>query len=265
MFRSVFTKTLYDKRWMIFGWSIGLAIMNGVNMIFYPSFANSSQYTELLNQMPPELKALVGQSLNFAKIEGYTNSQVFALNLPLLFIILAIMYYSATLAGEEDRGTLATLLAQPISRTKVLVHKYLAGIVVLAIVSLASWLGLIGAIAAINYDISLTYTLAATLQAATMALVFGSMAYAIGALTGRRSLAVSIPTVLAVASFFLYSLAAGVKALEPYRVLSVFYYYNKTNVLEAGPNYTTLAGFVVISAVLLAIAWLGFRKRDIRG
>ena len=25
MFRSVFTKTLYDKRWMIFGWSIGLA------------------------------------------------------------------------------------------------------------------------------------------------------------------------------------------------------------------------------------------------
>lgn len=265
MFRSILTKTMYDKRWMMFGWSIGLAIMNGVNMVFYPSFANSSQYTELLNQMPPELKSLVGESLNFGKIEGYTNSQVFALNLPLLFIILVIMFYSATLAGEEDRGTLATLLSQPVSRAKALVHKYLAGLVILGVVALASWAGLIGAIAAIDYDISLVRTLAATLQAATMALVFGSLAYAIGALTGRRSLAVTVPTVLAVASFFLYSLAAGVKALEPYRVLSVFYYYNKTNVLESGPNYATLAGFVIVSAALLVAAWLGFRKRDIHG
>ncbi len=265
MFRSIFTKTLYDKRWMIFGWSIGLAIMNGVNMIFYPSFANSSQYTELLNQMPPELKTLVGESLNFGKIEGYTNSQVFALNLPLLFIILVIMFYSATLAGEEDNGTLASLLAQPVSRAKVLVHKYLAGVSILGIVAVASWVGLIGAIAAINYDISLVRTLAATLQATGLALVFGSLAYAIGALTGKRSLAVSIPTVLALASFFLYSLSAGVKSLEPYKYASMFYYYNKTNVLESGPNYLTLAGFVIIAGALLGAAWLGFRRRDIRG
>ncbi len=215
--------------------------------------------------MPPELKSLVGESLNFGKIEGYTNSQVFAFNLPLLFIILLIMFYSATLAGEEDRGTLATLLSQPVSRAKVLVHKYLAGLVILTVVALASWLGLIGAIAAINYDISPLHTLAATLQAATMALVFGSLAYAIGAISGRRSLAVSVTTVLAVASFFLYSLAAGVKALEPYRILSAFYFYNKTNVLENGPNYATLAGFVIIAGALLGAAWLGFRKRDIRG
>ncbi len=265
MFNSIFTKTLYDKRWMIFGWSIGLAIMNAVNMVFYPSFANSSQYTELLNQMPPELKSLVGQSLNFGKIEGYTNSQIFALNLPLLLIILVIMFYSATLAGEEDNGTLGSLLAQPVSRAKVLVHKYLAGVTIAGIVSTLSWIGLIAAIKAINYDISLVRTLAATLQAMGLALVFGSLAYAIGAITGKRSLAVSVPTVLAVASFFLYSLAAGVKSLEPYRVASMFYYYNKTNVLESGLNYATLAVFLALTIGFVGLAWLGFRKRDIRG
>jgi len=45
----------------------------------------------------------------------------------------------------------------------------------------------------------------------------------------------------------------------------VFYYYNKTNVLESGPNYATLAGFIILSGALLGAAWLGFRRRDIRG
>lgn len=265
MFKSILTKTLYDKRWMIFGWSIGLAIMNGVNMIFYPSFANSSQYTELLNQMPPELKALVGESLNFGKIEGYTNSQVFALNLPLLFIILVIMFYSATLAGEEEQGTLASLLAQPVTRAKVLVQKYAAGLVILGAVAAVSWLGLVGAITAIDYNISWVRTAAATLNAAALGLVFGSLAYAIGAITGRRSLAVSVPTVLAVASFFLYSLSAGVKALEPYKYASMFYYYNKMNVLESGLNYANFGVFLLISACFVGPAWFGFKKRDIRG
>lgn len=68
--------------------------------------------------------------------QGFNRTTASLLNLCLLLVpLLALILGAGAIAGERERGTLATLLAQPISSTQLLLGKY-AGL------NLAVWLAI---------------------------------------------------------------------------------------------------------------------------
>ena len=264
MLRSVFLKTLRDQRRSLLWWSIGLVILAASIMAFYPSFADAPEFDTLLEEMPEWLaKSFAGDVSDFTSPEGYLNSQMFVLSLPLMFMIFAIAQGSGTIAGEEDRGTLDLLLSNPLARWRVVAEKFGAMSIATLILAFACWLALAIGAAAVGMEISIWLMAQVTLSGALLGLTFGALALALGCLTGKRGVCIGVASTLGVVAYFLNALAPLVEVLEPSRKLSPFYYYIGADPLTNGLNLGHVSVLIVLPVVLLGMAIITFNRRDL--
>ena len=156
MLRNVLLKSLRDQRRALLWWGIGLVILAAFTMAFYPSFADAPEFDKLLEEMPEWLaKSFAGDVSDLSSPEGYLNSNLFVLFLPLLFMIFAIAQGSGTIAGEEDRGTLELLLSNPLARWRVVAEKIGAMAIATLVLAFAFWLALAIGAAAVGMEISI--------------------------------------------------------------------------------------------------------------
>ena len=264
MLRSVLLKTLRDQRRALLWWSIGLVILAASMMAFYPTLADAPEFDKLLEETPEWLaKSFAGDVSDLTSPEGYLNSQLFVLLLPLLFMIFAIAQGSGTIAGEEDRGTLELLLSNPLARWRVVAEKIGAMAIATLVLAFAFWLALAIGAAAIGMDISIGRLAEATLSGALLGLTFGALALALGCATGKHGVCIGVASALGVVAYFLNALAPLVEVLEPSRKLSPFYYYIGADPLTNGLNLGHVAVLIGLAVVLLAVAIITFNRRDL--
>lgn len=260
--KSVFTKALYDRRWFILGWFLGLAFTAWFIGVFYGSFGQSEALNEQLKNLPPELQSIVGSTDSYTTVPGYFGTQIFSQTMLMLAPVLGIML-GTSLATEEEAGTLQTLLAAPISRTKVLLSKWSAGVVSFAIVILGLVPGLAISLWQQSLSLDAWKVSQGLLNTWFLTIFFFSLTYAIGAIWGRRAWAIAVGSIVAVSGYLLFIMSAGVQALKPYEKLSVYFYYGTDNVLEKGLVYWRTGTLVAASIILLTIASIIFARRNI--
>jgi len=264
MLRNVFLKTLRDQRRALLWWGLGLLGLALYLALFYPSVRDMPELNRLLEEIPPALmKTLVGDITEFTSPVGYLKSELFFLIAPLLFLIVTIGFGSSAIAGEEERGTADLLLSNPLPRWRVVVEKFTALVIYTAALAFVFWLGLAIGTVAVDMDISLGRMAEATFSVVLLGLTFGALALAIGCASGNRGLSMGISSAVAVATYFLNSLAPMVKTLEPYRKFSPFYYYIGADPLQNGLNLGHAAVLIGLTAVLLVVALLAFERRDL--
>ena len=106
MLRNVLLKSLRDARRALMWWSIGLILLALMMMAFYPSIRESAEELEgYVEALSPEVMALfAGEFTDITSPEGFLNSQLYFLMVPLLFLIFAVSYGSGATAGEETKG-----------------------------------------------------------------------------------------------------------------------------------------------------------------
>lgn len=259
MFKNTFLKTLFTKRWMIISWCAGIAALVIFTMAFYPTLSKS--FGEL-KDIPESLKSFVGDASTYSTITGYTDLQIFA-QLNTMTIIFGIILFTGLLAGEETEGTLQTLLAQPVGRSRVYWEKLVAALVLLGVACLSIAIGVVIGLAFINESMSIGRLLAATLATWLISLVFSALGYSIGAITGKRAIAGGLAGVLAFTSLLVTSLADSVDSLKTADKLSPFHYFNKPGILQNGPDWGNMAVLAIISIVALIIGGILFKRRDI--
>lgn len=259
---SIMERALLDRKRALIAWTLGLVALTAFTLAFYPAIKDNPQWNDLLEGIPEGLRTFIGEH-SLTSPEGYLESQLFLYLIPLLFTTYAVGRSADAIAGEEQRRTLDLLLSTPVTRRRVALEKF--GAVTIGVFLLASALTgtlYVGALL-VDMDIGLGELATAASGAALLGLLFGAIALAIGAGTGKKGVAIGTAAALAVASYFLYSLAPVVDALEPYRKLSPFYYYWANSPLENGPD---VAHFVVLLgalALLLFVAVLRFDRRDV--
>ncbi len=262
MFKSIFTKTLYQQRWSIVFWGLGVIGMCLLMMAFYHSFSGG-QFDEALKNLPESMKGLVGDVDLIKTVPGYVSQEVFGLRVPLLVLVMGIMLFTGLLAGEEGDGTLQTVLSQPVSRLKVFVEKLLAGIVVSLIICMTAVVGVWVGLLLINETMSITRLIEAVLGVWLLVFLFGSLGFAIGAITGRRGFAGSIAGLVAFSTYLLTSFAASVSGIKTVERLSPFHYYNNPGIASYGLKATNVYVMLSVSAIFLLVAAVIFLKRDI--
>lgn len=263
MFSSIFTKTLYEKRWSLLGWAIGLLAMTIMTMIFYPNFKHA-EFEAMFKSMPESLKPLVGSAESFKTIPGYIAQQVYGPQIPVFLIIMGIMLFIGIGIGDEDRGTLQTLLVQPVSRSKVYWQKALAGAALIMLATLTIAAGVLISLVFINETYSLSRLIAVTLSTFLMVMAFSSVAYGIGLGFGKKGLSIGVASGYAFFSFIITSLAPAVEKLRPAEKFSVFYYFNSPNFAVAATNWAHVLVLVGFSAVFLIGGLILFRHRDLQ-
>jgi ABC-2 type transport system permease protein len=263
MLRNVFLKTLRDARRALVWWSLGLAGMAALMIAVYPTVRDNPDLNEMVQDYPDALKAFIafGGDVDYVSGAGYLGSELFSFMVPLLLLVAAIGAGARAIAGEEERGTLDLLLANPISRRRLVADKLAALVAEIALLAVVLWLSLLVGVEMVGMDLPAAHLAAATTGAALLALAFGAIALAVGAFSGRRGVAVGAAASGAVAAYLVNSLAVLVDFLEPVRTASPFYHYVASDPLRQGLELGH-AGFLVALAV--AAAALGVAALDRR-
>ncbi len=263
MLRSIFAKTVRDQRRSLLWWGLGLVALTVVTVLYYPTIRDTPELNRMMENLPEGLRALIGGEADLLSAAGYLNSQLFSLMVPLLFLIYAIGLGAAAIAGEEERGKLDLLLAQPVGRRRLVLDTFAALATLLAALGVVLWLAVWTGARLVELPIGGGRLAAATASAALMALLFGTLALALGGATGRRSLALGVGAAVAAAGYVLNGMAPLVDALAPLRRLSPFYYAVGADPLRNGLEPAHVAVLMLSTAALLLLTLVAFDRRDI--
>jgi ABC-2 type transport system permease protein len=266
MIVNVFAKTLWERHRSTGWWTLGMMALAAVTVAFYPSIRNDTEsFQDLFDAMPEGLLAVFGidDSASLVSATGLINSRLYAGIGPAIMAVFGIGFGTAAVAGEEDRGTLDLLLAQPVTRTRLVIEKFAA--IVVATTLICTGIGLTLAVLdpLVDLELRALNLVAANIGLGLLTLVFASLALAVGATTGNRGLTVGVSAAVTVLAFFVNGLAALVDSLSWAEKLSPFFWLQGPNRLANGfsPGYSLL--MVAVTAVLVATAIWGINRRDI--
>lgn len=265
MLRNITLKSLRDIRRSFAWWAVGLIGFVALIVSVYPTVHSNPSLEKLSQDYPEALQSFLafGGAVDYSSAAGYLGIELFSLMVPLLLLVAAIGTGAGTIAGEEERGTLELLLANPVSRTKVVLEKTVALVAEIAGLGLVLWLALwVGALLT-NMDISAGHLAAATLSAVLLALAYGAIAILLGAATGRRTVAIGLTAAAAVAAYLVNGLAPLVDALDVVQKLSPFYHYAVGDPLRQGVSFVHMGVLVGIAVVATALAPWFFSRRDV--
>lgn len=262
MFSGIFLKTLYEKRWFTVAWFVGVIVMGLITMVFFPYFANAG-FDQVVNSMPKSLEGLLGDANAYKTVAGYADAQIFALRMPMLTLIMSITLFVGLSAGDESRGTLETLLAQPVSRARVFWAKFWAGSLISAVVCAGISIGVVLSFIFIDGSMSLTRLMAACFGCWLITMSFGALAYATGTATGRRGITIALASIIGFVSYLITSLAPAVSKLDFAQYFSPFYYYNTPSIISSGLQFRNIAVMAGVIIVLTIGSLLFFKNRDL--
>jgi len=178
-------------------------------------------------------------------------------------MIFGIALAAAQIAGEEENGTLSLLLAYPVSRARLLLQKYavlVTGTVVLCGAHLAAMLV---ADVTIGLDLPTGDLVGAHVMLLLLALAVASVAFAVGAATGKRGLTIGVGAALGIVAYLSNVVAQLVDSLHWLQKLSLFSYYGGAEPLRLGLRPAYAAVLLAVIVVAAVAAWLAFERRDV--
>jgi ABC-2 type transport system permease protein len=213
--------------------------------------------------LPEGVADLLGGA-DYGTITGWYRGEIASVYGPLVAGGVAIVAASASTAGEEDDRILALILAHPVTRPGLVAAKAAAVVVGVAIVSVATWAGLIAGVAVAGGGIGVGNLGAYALHLAFFGFSSGAVALAIGAGTGRRGLATGAAAGFAVAGFLINGFAPLVDSIAWLKYISPFYYYAENDPLSNGVDLGSLVVLGLFALAMTAIAMLGLQRRDLR-
>jgi ABC-2 type transport system permease protein len=264
MLRSVVGKTLRDQWRALLAWAVSLALLVAMYAAIWPSVRSQPSMDDFLDQMPEAFRSLFAASgADMSTPVGYVQVELLSLMGPVLLLLYTVTAGAASIAGEEDRHTMDLLLANPVSRSRVVLEKLAALVFGTLFLTAVTAVALLGEGALVGMDLPAGQVVAAMIHLGLLGLVFGALALAVGGLTGHAALSRAVPGVVAVLAYVVNGLGPIVSWLKPFRKLSPFYQYLGHDPLRNGLCGTSLVIAVGTVAVLAVVAVVGFRRRDV--
>lgn len=251
---------ILSRRGAIIGWSIGLILFGLMYTTIYPEMED--QMTGLA-----DLSIYQAMGVEVATFEGYLGSTVIGF-IPILLGVYAVLAGTATLAGEEESGTLELLLTTRLRRWQIVTAKAAALLVVTGIIVIYAALGnVLGFnIVASQIETSIGSTAVFLVVLASLPLVWALLMISLflSALMPSRRLAMLIGFLILTTAYFGENIGGMVSSLEPIRPLSLFTYFDSSSaVFRDGIDPSNLAILLIISAVAFLLAVISFQIRDV--
>ena len=256
-------KVLRDQRRSLLYWGIGLIAMAAMMSAIYPSMASMPSIDKFIQEMPESMMQFFGGITDYSTPVGYFGTELYSFMVPLLFLIFGIGFGASAIAGEEEKGTMDFLLANPVPRWSVVVAKFTAMTLGMLLLGLFFWAGMAACVLIIDINISLLKIAEATFGALMLALVFSTLALLLGSLKGNRGMALGLSGGLGVMAYLLNALGGMVDKLKDYRFLSPFYHYMEPNTLKNGIALDHLLVLVGLVLVFFVVSIPVFTRRDI--
>jgi ABC-2 type transport system permease protein len=195
-------------------------------------------------------------------LSGYMQWRVYGA-LPMLFGFWAVLSATGATRGDEGHGLVEQWLCNGLSRTRYIAARFAvfaaAAIVAVAVTSAAIDIG-----AKVALDLLAVGELSLALLALTLALY--AIATALSQLTTGRNAATGLAGGVVLAMFFINGFSrSDPNMVSVARVVSPFYYFERSNPLTPGGNFDLAAtvGLAIVAVALFALTMWLMQARDI--
>lgn len=258
----LFARMLVEQRRRWIGFAVGVA---AVALIYLPLY-NSAVETDLLGAKLDALPDGLVKALDFTDVstpEGYTQATFYGLTGMVVVLAFVVGTGAWSIAGDEEAGALELTMAHAVDRRQVLIQRAFGMVVMTVLVT-----GVAGALVwAVNVITELGMTasgvLGATVALAGLGLLFGSMSLLIGAVTGRRALALAVTGVLGFVAYLSNTVLADTSIGGFFEAISPFHWAYGSSPLVNGVDGVGLALLLVMALLCLIVALMAFEKRDV--
>ena len=266
MIGSVFLETFKQAWKQMVYWGVGLAAMALLVVLMVPLF-DMQDVKKLLESFPPVILAMVGVGSDleiFATNEGFVALGFFGKS-ALLFAVYPVVMGMRITANEEDSGTMDILLSLPVERARVVVEKFLAYAVSIVGVVVLIYLGMHLGVLLSGVELDVARLAEVTFYLIPIMVFIMAATMLIAVMVRRRSVALGIVTAFVIVSYMLQTIGAAAEGTiaEPLGSVSFLTYYNTGDILTQGFIWPHIAGFIVLSALLLFASLYRYERRDI--
>lgn len=225
--------------------------------------AVSDTLVDFMDSFPEDMLAIFGGG-DLSTPEGWFQTETYGLMAPIAVMAVTILRGSRGLAGEERERTIGLLLANPVSRSRVVLEKFSAMVSHAGIVGTATFAGVATGSLVAGLGMSIANIAAITALSTLLGIMFGTLALAIGAATGSVRHATMGAIALAAIAYAANSFLTIAESLEQWAVLSPFHWYLGADALVEGMHWGWAAVFGAATAVLLLAALRLYDRRDLR-
>lgn len=245
------------------GWSVGIAAVLSLYLPLFPSL-QSPDLTKLLGSLPPDLIRTLGYD-QISTGTGYTQATFFGLLGFVLVVIAATSWGASFLAGAEESGRLELTLAHVVGRAQYVFEATIAVLIKLLGLGVIAFVLILVFNTPAKLGLTVPNLLATLLAWLGLAMLSASAALAIGALTGRHSWSVGAGAGIAVIGYIFNAVSRSNKDLQWLESFSPYHWAFGSNPMTNGFDWGALGLLWGGSAILIAIALLGLRSRDVLG
>ncbi len=246
-------------------WSIGVVALVALTVLSYAAVKDqASQLEDAFGPLSGGVSSFVGTADLFSP-EGYLNSNLYYITLPILYIILVLNLSSSLLGKEENDTTLEVLLSRPISRGRLLAAKATAGMIALNVVGYwQQQLQPLSAPILINLDVSIGGLLLANIGTILFSATFGAISYAMFAANRYTKRFATLSAIaLSFGGYIVSSLAGNVSWLETPAKFFPYHYFDSGQLLSGSVPVGLAVYIVGIFALAKIAGYIGFRRRDL--
>lgn len=257
---SLFSRCVADHRGSMIGVALTNAVIAMVVTLIFPSYREA-----LANfQLPEILQGFLGEAgaSAYSTFNGFVAVEFFAW-VPILLTVIAIIGGTAAIAGDEGAGTLDLLLAQPVRRSRLLLERSAALIVVLVVAALAGLPGFLLASAFVDFPIGLGNITLAILNMLPLVFLFLALSVLGSAALPSRSAATMLSVAVVVITYFFNLIGAASEQVRILQKFSPFYWADASHVLLHGFDWLRTGIFLALTVALFGLALLAFERRDV--
>ncbi len=261
---NIFLRELKANLKSLLTWSIIVFAFMSIGMTKFSAYKGNPEMLEILDSMPPAMLEAFGMNaFNLTTVTGFFG--VMFTYFALMGTISAVMLGSDMISKEERDKTVEFSLTLPISRSKLITRKILAGVVYCIGLLIVMWGASLASVAKHNPDpafYEFLNLLMVTLFILQM--IFFSVGILLGCAMKQYKRASSTAVMILLGTYFLSVIVGLSEKLDFLKYFSPFKYFNPADLLrnaEIDVSYVFLSlGIIVVSVIG---GYLTYSKRDL--
>lgn len=263
---NIFRREMKAHRKALIGWSIGMIILVISGMAKFSALSGNAQTaSEFMNAFPKAVLVIMGiQGFDLTTVIGYFG--VLFIYIVLMATIHAAMIGSEIISKEERDRTSEFLFPKPVSRSRVVSEKLLAGlanVVVLNLVTLGSSIFMVAALAKDYSNTNVILVLLAALL--LMQVLFFAVGAALAGLFKRSKLSSAAATAILLGTYIIWVVMGLNDKLEFLKYLTPFKYFDASVIVKTGGLDLFYVGLsLIVSVVLVTSTYITFNNRDLK-
>lgn len=232
----------------------------------YPSFAGSQALNNLLQQMPQGLMKVLGYTVGVTHIGDFLGGEFYSLLYLIIMGIYTIFVATKLVAHMVDTGSMAYLLASPVSRTKIAITQaavLISGVLVIGLVST------VGALLGVHWfvhhpEMNDTHFVQMNIVGVLLFCVVSGYCFLFSCLVREERTALGLSALVTIVFYGLHTVGELTTKFDWMNHLTLFNVFDPQNLIHGRGHFVADSISLAVSTVVLfGIAIAGFRRRQL--